>query len=310
MKLIIKCAAVAILYLMFSACEVEFTPEVADDPPQLVVEGFIEAGADPQPTFVTLTRTVPFFSEIGQETFNNIYVHDAKVTITSGDQTWELVEFCWADLPPEVREQVLELAGIAADSIPFNSCVYVDPTFQLTGEYGRQYDLRIEVEDKVLTASTTIPPHVPIDSIFFVDLPVDSLSDWKEVQGFISDPANQQNFYRYFTAVNSNTLRAPVNSVIDDAFFNGQSFDFPLAKAESRDSSVDFELYGLYRLQDTVKIKWTNIDEAHYRFWNSYEYNVVNQGPFSSYTVIDTNVDGGLGVWGGYSFSEYEFVVK
>ena len=300
------------LFLLFSigACETEFVPEASEDPPEIVVEGYIEAGANAQPTFVTLTSTLPFFQEIGQEAFNSLYIHDAKITVTEGNNSWELVEFCWEDLPPEVQQQVLALTGINANSIAFNACVYIDPTFQLVGEIGKQYDLRIEVDEKVLTASTTVPSHVPIDSLTLVDLPVDSLSHWKEVHGFISDPAGQKDYYRYFTGTNNSGIRAPINSVVDDPFFDGQSFQFPLAKAEPRDSSIDFELYGLYQVGDTVVIRWANIDEQHYEFWNTFEFNAVNQGPFSSYTRIDSNIDGGLGIWGGYSFSEYNIIVE
>lgn len=309
---IIKFKNIILLVLAFSyyACETEFVPEISEEPPEIVVEGYIEAGQDAQPTFVTLTYTLPFFQEIGQDAFNDLFIHDAVITVTEGDRTWELTELCWDDLPPEIRQQVLALSGIAADSVPFNACVYIDPTLQLVGEVGKKYDLRIEVDGKVLTASTTIPPHVPIDSLFLVDLPVDSLSDWKEVHGFISDPAEQSNYYRYFTATNSEGISAPINSVIDDPFFNGQSFEFPLAKAEPRDSTVDFELYGLYQVGDSVLIRWANIDEEHFQFWNTFEFNAVNQGPFSSYTRISSNVEGGLGIWGGYSFSEYEIIVK
>lgn len=296
---------------IYYSCETEFVPEGNDEPAEIVVEGYIEAGPAAQPTFVTVTRTLPFFQEIGQEVFSDLYVHDAQVTITEGSNTWVLSEFCWEDLPPAIREQVLALAGITnTDSLPFNACVYVDPTFQLIGEEGKQYDLTIEVDDQVLTASTSIPPHVPIDSLKLVDLPVDSLADWKEINGFISDPIDQVDYYRYFTATNDGGTQAPINSVVDDAFFNGKSFQFPLAKAEPRDSLINLDLFGLYQVGDTATIRWANIDEAHFDFWSTFEFNAVNQGPFSSYTRINTNIEGGLGIWGGYSVSEYVIVVE
>lgn len=295
--------------LSFSACEREFIPEISTEAAQIVVEGYIEAGPNASPTFVTLTRTLSFFQELGQEAFDELYVHDAEVIVRSGNEEWQLTEVCWADLPPEVRRQVLELSGFTVDTLAFNACVYIDPSFQLVGEVGRSYDLEVRVGEELLTATTTIPPHVPLDSISTRELPGDSLVDWREIRAFISDPADRADYYRYFTAVNSPVLVSPINSVVDDPFFNGQSFEFPINKAEARDSTGDFETFGLYLVSDTVQIKWTNIDEAHYNFWNTLEFGAVNQGPFSSYTRIQGNVEGGLGIWGGYSFSTYDLII-
>ncbi|MBK8777276.1 MAG: hypothetical protein IPO25_07635 [Saprospiraceae bacterium] len=32
-------------------------------------------------------------------------------------------------------------------------------------------------------------------------------------------------------------------------------------------------------------------------FWNTLEFNKGSQGPFSSYTTINSNIIGGLGIW-------------
>ncbi len=300
---------VVLLGLSFSACEREFIPEESTEEPEIVVEGYIEAGPGTNPTFVTITQTLSFFQELGQDAFEDLYVHDAEVTVSDGTQEWELVEVCWENLPDEIREQVLELVGFSVDTLAFNACVYIDPTFQLEGEVGKTYDLEIKVKEKVLTASTTIPPHVPLDSISTRMLAGDSLADWREIRAFIDDPADRKDFYRYFTAVNSPVLVSPINSVVDDPLFNGQSFEFPIAKAEARDSTGDFETFGLYLVNDTVQIKWTNLDEEHFNFWNTLEFNAVNQGPFSSYTRISGNVEGGLGIWGGSSYSLYDLII-
>ncbi|MDP4819730.1 MAG: DUF4249 domain-containing protein, partial [Saprospiraceae bacterium] len=60
---------------------------------------------------------------------------------------------------------------------------------------------------------------------------------------------------------------------------------------------------------DTVVVKWANIDQVQYDFWSSLESAVSNQGPFSTYTRVNSNVNGGLGVWGGLSARYYTIVV-
>ena len=36
----------------------------------------------------------------------------------------------------------------------------------------------------------------------------------------------------------------------------------------------------------------------------------ANQGPFASYTRLQSNIVGGLGIWGGYSVSYYKRAVE
>ena len=120
----------------------------------------------------------------------------------------------------------------------------------------------------------------------------------------------EKDYYRYFTATNERALSAPFNSIIDDGFFNGLSFEFPLPESEAPSQDFDFDTFGFYNIGDEVQIKWCTVDEAHFNFWNTLEFNRQNQGPFSSYTLIATNIEGGIGIWGGYSVSFYNLVVE
>lgn len=51
------------------------------------------------------------------------------------------------------------------------------------------------------------------------------------------------------------------------------------------------------------------MDETHFDFWNTLEFSRNNSGPFSSFNRVSSNVDGALGVWGGYAVGYYEDVV-
>ena len=141
--------------LLFFGCEEEFIPEISSDPPEIVVEGYIEAGEESIPPYVLLTRSLPYFSEINLSALDSLYVHDAIITVTEGDKTATLSEVCWNDFSPDEQEllkQVLGDLGVALDNVPINFCVYIDLDFTIEGEIGKTYDLKIEVEDKVLTA--------------------------------------------------------------------------------------------------------------------------------------------------------------
>jgi len=313
---------IPLLFFIF-ACEEEFTLDVGTPAIEIVVEGHIEAVRAPDvplPAYVILTRTIPFHSVITAEEISQLFVNDAYVTISDGNNTVELEEVCWEDIPDILKGVVVELLPEGLDTIPVNVCMYLDPTFTMLGEVGNTYDLVVEADGKRLTSSTTIPPHTVIDSLEFIRAPGDFGEEYFELRGFMSDPEEHVDFYRYFTSTNGSFLSAAFSSVTDDKFFNGQSFEFPLARTDSKFNTVsdgtaptdpeDFRVNGLFRQGDEVIVKWINIDEPHYRFWETLEFNIINQGPFGSYTRISSNIDGGVGIWGGQSASYYSITVE
>ncbi|NNF02092.1 MAG: DUF4249 family protein [Bacteroidia bacterium] len=74
----------------------------------------------------------------------------------------------------------------------------------------------------------------------------------------------------------------------------------PLERGQSSADEIDFDTYGYFWRGDTVTLRWMNIDKAHYDFWNTLE-NDAGDNPFSSPVQIKSNIQGGLGVWGGYN---------
>ncbi len=294
----------------FFSCEEEFIPEINSAPPEIVVEGFIEGGDSPTSPFVILTRSIPFFSEISLNDIEGFFVHDAYVTVTSDDKTIQLQELCLSELSEEQQSLVSELFGVNTDSVGLDFCVYIDATFSMEGEVGKQYDLHIEVEDKVITASTTIPEVAKISNLTFQDVPGVPSDTLRELRITLEDMPNEANFYRYFTNRNDEGLLAPFNSVLNDLFFDGDTFEFPLPKAEASGVEFDLETFGFYRVGDDMEIKFCAIDEAHFDFWSTLEFNRANQGPFSSATVISYNIEGGIGIWGGYSSSIRRLTVE
>ncbi len=295
---------------IFLSCEEEFVPEINSAPPEIVVEGYIEGGDNPTSPYVILTRSVPFFSEINLNNVDGFFVRDAIITVTTDDKVVELEEFCLSELSPAQQIIVSELFGVNTDSMGLDFCVYIDPTFSMLGEEGKQYDLRIEAQGKVLTATTNIPQRARISDLAFVDLPGIPVDTLRELRVILEDEVDEANFYRYFTNRNDEGYLAALNSVLNDLFFDGDKFEFPLPKAEASDVEFNFETYGFYKVGDTMEIKFCSIDEAHYDFWSTLEFNRANQGPFSSYTAISYNIEGGIGIWGGYSSSIRRLVVE
>jgi hypothetical protein len=311
MKSLIKLFApvTVLIMLLLVGCEKEFTP-IIDNEEEIVVEGYIEAGRNATPPYVLLTKSLPFFKEL--KGVNNLFVKGADIWVSSAKDSVRLTEICWADLDPAFKKQAAVAFGIDLDSITtdFNFCVYLDFNSKLKVEVGKTYNLRIKTkEGKVLTASTSIPRTVKIDSAEFIKPPGTNKNDtMAQMRAIITEPAGPD-FYRYFTSTNSGSYIAGRQSITDDGFFDGITAKFNLLKSEPRNSNTPAELFGLFKRGDTVSIKFCTIDKAHFNFWNTLEANANNGGPFGTYTRVKFNIDGGLGVWGGYNATYYDAIV-
>jgi Domain of unknown function (DUF4249) len=297
------------LSVSFLACEEEYIPDTNLQEQEIVVEGYVEVGSSSNPTFVILTKSIPFISTIEPDKFTELFLRGATVTVNDGDKTVILPEVCLSNLPENIKAQVYEVLGFSPDSSTVDICLYADIFQQLTKGYGRKYDLKVLIDDKEITATTTVPSFVPLDNLRWEDTPGIPSDTLAQLLVTIDDPVGVANFYRYQTATEGNGFLAPFNSVIDGEIFDGKKFDIPLQKAERRGGDFDPNSFGLYLRGDTVTVKWSTIDKAHFDFWNTRDFSANSGGPFSSYTRIASNVKGGLGVWGGYATEQYKTVV-
>lgn len=298
------------LILLLSACEEEFTPPEINAEQQIVVEGYIEGGERPTPPYVILTRSFSFFSELTTDQLNDAFVRDAEVVVSNSEISVTLTEVCLEDIPEPFLEQVGDFLGTDPDSIGFNICVYIDLSGQMEGEVGETYELTVKAADKTLRSTTTIPPLVSLDSLWFVPPPGEPSDTLAELRVVLDDPAGVPNYYRYFTATDDGPYLRPFTTITDDLLFDGQRFELPLNKAEEPGEDFDPVTFGLFKLGTDASIKWMNIDQEHFDFWNTLEFSRANQGPFSSYTRVDHNIEGGIGIWGGIAASYYDLEVE
>lgn len=295
------------------------------------VEGFIEAYTQNQgtadeerrPAYVFIRETIAPDRSYSIEELEDIFVKGAIVEITGSDgQEVELASICLDDFVGGSRQDIVEdfdldqieipSIGVRADTINF--CLYIDARSELIPRIGETYDLKITLRDgREISASTSIPEHVPIDSFYYVSPFVDTTfaTSLKQMRIVIDDPDTLKSYFRYFTKINDESFIPGFDSVIDDVIFDGFVSDYPLPKGEPRaiTTNTGGNLFGNYRSGDDVTIKWCNIDEAHYAFWDSFEFNLDNSGIFSSYIGTEWNVEGALGIWGGYSVSFYRDTV-
>lgn len=313
----------AITYLMVAAvwlilavsCTKIIEVDVPDPEAMIVVEGRIENDVPP---YVILTRNSPYFGGIDLNDLSSYFVNGASIWVSDGTDSIALIEFCVEQFPEEVQRELASQFGYnVGDSadVP-NVCIYSIPQliqYYLTGDanlyvgkVGKTYTLRIQAEGEELRSITTIPGLLSIDlSLRPHDDPKkDSLMT---VLVTYDDPDTSGNYLRYFTKRNNDSFRPPLSSsVYDDFVIAGGVLTLPVERGQSREDDFG-DAYGYFWKGDTVIVKFSAIDKAHYDFWRTVE-NDNGDTPFSAPIKVNGNVEGGLGVWGGYG-SVYDTII-
>ena len=290
------------------SCEEEISPEDTNSNPKFVVESYIELGNEALPTYALITKTLGFYSKFSQADLLQSFISGASVKILHNSDTVKLQEVCFASLTPDLKESVAKVLGIDVDSIKLDICVYVDILNSIKPQIGNTYEINVQVDQTVLSGKTSMPNLVPIDSFWFEPTPGKALDSFLQLFCTISDLPNEKNFYRYFVATGDGTFKANFQSVTDDAFFDGKEFKFTLQNAQSQDDDFN-ESYGYFKKGDTITLKWCNLDEAHFNFWNTLEVSRTRQGPFANYVRIESNIKNGLGIFGAYHCKNYKLAI-
>ncbi|MCB0397912.1 MAG: DUF4249 domain-containing protein [Flavobacteriales bacterium] len=279
------------LGLSLAACDTAIVLDLPQGEEDIVIYGFIEQDSLP---VVSLTKSLAVFSTIDVSKLQSSFVHNAAVSLNDGDTTIQLVEY----------------------NIPLNDFTYYFYSLPSSlintykGQVGKSYKLTVQAEGKTLTATTTIPEPLPLDSIWWLPHPDEDNDSLVVLQVRFTDKPHEANYARYFTQRNSEPMYPGYfASVFDDSFLEGQTLDFALPRGQDRNDTIN-DTYSYFWHGDTILVKWCSIDRAHFDFWMTVETDKNNQGnPFGMPTLIQSNVEGGLGVWGGYGASYHKLIV-
>lgn len=269
------------------SCEKNISLNIPEPTPELVVEGHIENGTTP---YVILSRNAAFFSSFTPADISGSFVHGATITVSDGSKMDTLTELSYDTDGVEVY-------------------IYNDLNFSnpLVGQVGKTYSLDIKVSGKELTAVTTIPQLTPLDSIWYQ--PAVNNDSEVVLMARYNSPQSVNVFVRYFTEVNHQGFVSDYNSVFSNALFYGKTFNFSLNSGVNTIDTTLNKYYPYFLKGDTVTVKWSNIDHAQYNFWNTLEYEENNElNPFANPIVVASNINGGLGIWGGYG-STYKTMI-
>ena len=183
----------------------------------------------------------------------------------------------------------------------------------MMGEIGKTYTLTVNTEGKTVTAKATIPTLVKPNYYFWKPQP--GYDDYGYLWFNLTDPPQLGDNYRIFVKRQGkdNTFVPVAGSVYNDDFSNGLTFDFYVPRGHLPNDTTTEEVAGTefyFKRNDTLIIKFCTIDRGVYNFYRTFEQEIFNNGnPFASPTTIQTNVEGGLGVWACYGASYDTLIV-
>lgn len=240
----------------------------------IIVEGWIEDGEFP---VVILTHSIPVsHSYVSTDSLSNYLIRWAKVTLYNGADSVVLTgKYDSGYFPP-----------------------YIYTTSRMKGESGKNYQLTVEYMDYYATAETWIPPQPPVTQ--FRVTPCNDSDSLYQIIAQFKDYPHEKNYYQFFTRVGTDKKQflASYLGSIDDAVLSGNSEVMVYRGHQLK--SHDYTPY--YHINDSVTVKFAQIDKKSYDFWDNYIKVLSLSGNMflSTYMNVSSNIKGGFGYWCGY----------
>lgn len=279
--------SVAFFILMTCVCSCS-KDIVLESAKSIVVEGWVDAEGFP---VVILTRSLPVminrYNGVDLDDLSNYVVRWAKVTVSDGES------------------EVILTGGSDKNYFP----PYIYTTGDIKGVAGKTYNLKVETDDQIITATTTIPDNPPaIDSIVFSSVSTDA--SLIGINVYIKDNPGIHDYYKsfYVTDLNNPHFVSSALGVVDDALA-----DSAFVMQIIRDwNVVDMNINAYYQKGTDVVLKIATMDSISYKFWQGYEDRIRLGSSFvtSTTTNIPTNINGGVGYWCGYNARKFAYKVK
>ncbi|MDR0546721.1 MAG: DUF4249 domain-containing protein [Dysgonamonadaceae bacterium] len=282
-----------ILSLLLVACNEDRAIAYVEYEPKIAVEGYIESG---QPPIVMLSWTGSFEQSLDTTYLLKHVITAAKVSVSDGETT-----------------EVLTL-GTNRDYLP----PYVYYGNILKGEPGKTYRLEIEYHNRLITAETTIPQPVALDSCWFVQETPNSTIGYAHIRFKNVSGAYYQVATRVATHYSYETLKWEKTG--ETVFTPCLYGNFPASQFPANDTvemqinkgpilflyaKTQFNTYFL--LGDRVEIKLRTQTKEAYDFWSSWQSEILNaRNPiFPATNNLQSNINGNaIGVWCGYGVSK------
>lgn len=272
------------ILISMNSCDENHMPDPVES---IVVEGWIDVGRFP---VVILTHSLPLRS-IGEglpmDELSDYVVRWAKVTVSDGES------------------EVVLTGGNDEDYFP----PYIYTTGEMRGVAGKTYYLKVETDNEVLTATTTIPNEPPcIDSVVCDRL--DESNSFYRINAYLKDNTDTHNFYKSFvlTGFEKKHFLSSYLGVVDDSLVDS-AFVIQIIRG---DNVIEPDAGSYFEEGTDVVLKIATMDNVSYNIWQGYEDKTRLGFSYltSSTTNVPTNINGGIGMWCGYNAVYCSFSVK
>ena len=252
----------SVLAVFFAACEDEITPALEQAEPVLVVDAWITD--QPEPQVVRLTQTRPYFDTIVSNVSGaTVFIEDSQGT------TYDFV----------------------ADEREPGAYYWNPPTVDQTfGTIGETYQLTVETAGQTYTATTSLGPVPPIDSITYELF--EAFAFFPEtyiVEFWATDLPEEGNAYWVRAYKNGVLLNDPdeISVAYDAGFsrggsFNGTVFAQPIRTSINPiDQDEEGETLPAYDLGDSVYVELYSISDAAFDFLSQVAIQTNRPGGFA-----------------------------
>ena len=210
-------------------------------------------------------------------------------------------------------------------------------TLKLKPEVGVVYTIKVTVPGfDPVTATNSIPPSVPIESVAFSNTGQTEVNQSKKIKFDVSvsfvDPLEEENYYPlvFLQKLNSYTVSPEGDTILDNTIYNAPLTVYP--------SNLDMPVTGYYDHRSfLIKDQFFNGEKLRLEFWGMYDYDpskyipgdfvielrtvseayylyhitlsrqVNTDNPLSEGVVVYDNVENGEGIFAGYSSSFNSF---
>lgn len=198
--------------------------------------------------------------------------------------------------------QITEQGGTTIQFTETTTGVY---EANLTGAPGKTYELFVNINNQVFTASSTMPQPVNLDSIYATSDETRRGKDRRLMNVQYHDPTDTGNNYRFIQYVNG--LKEQQIFVRNDVLTNGNTTEVKLRYTSDDNNENDIQA------GDFVKIDMLCIDDAVYKYWYSLNRSATGGGGQMSATPANpvTNIQGGaLGYFSAHTLQSKTLVVR
>jgi hypothetical protein len=277
------------------SCESEIDIDLPPPETLVVVDATIENG---QYARVAVTKTAPYFDTISVATLAGIFINNAVVYLSDG--------------------VITDTLTLTIDPTQFPPIFYKGNNPALIGQEWKRYYLTVIALGDTLTATTSIPGIVPVDSLSWE--PFGNNDSLGLGYVYFKEPDSLGNLYQLMAKRQGYPYFVPIpgQSISNDQMANGQyiSFTVPRPRATpawfntATGDSTNQEGGVLFRRGDTISVKLNSIDFDSYEFLKTYNTAANSFGnPFSAPTFVKGNIKGGLGGFVGIGASYQTYVV-